>query len=465
MWWVRTGLWGALGLAAVFGAAARADEVIPRGEETLTLDQAVAQGKVDVTVSSLGGALGSKIRVDVRSKVGHTVYVEVAPGTVFLSTGADVQNMTGGTVRVEVTGGMRRETSVMVLVDSRVRSFLVESFCLDYHKPAPRPGDRFRIALLDQRAMRILQAPGGPPPSLWAFQCALWMDRAGVSETELKSRYRVGDADLRAARQLLVHAERAGIASIPPGIPADVRVHVERVFAADPAVRREAVMALGRLGQRALPVLPLVQVNVDIDQPGRWSPAAMPPVPASPAEAVAMLRQANIPALQPLLESLAIHVGVQGAAEPRTLPGPAGGVLAEALIDNLKSPLPLQRRRAARLLGLSRQAKVVEPLIAVLGDEDAMVRQAAADSLARVTGQSFGADREAWNAWWAKNKDSSEPAREEAPGPTVAPAPSPTPTPAPTPAPADSSAPPLLAPPRVELPSEPAPPVPAPTSS
>jgi hypothetical protein len=420
-------LWGAAPAMADDAAAppaeaaeaAAAPEATP---ETLTLDEAVRQGKVEVHVSSLGGALGTKIQVDVRSRVGHVVHVEVAPGTVFLSTSDKVQNLTGGPVRAEVVVGGTRSTSVMVLVDNRRRSYLVESYCLDYHKPAPTRGQKLELALMDQRAVRILHAPPGARPSPWAFQCAIWIDRAGVSEAELKRRYRLSDADLQEARRLLVHAERVGVASIPPGLPADVRVHVERLYKPDPAARAQAVAALGRMGSRALPAVPLVQVNVDIDAPGRWSPTAPPPVPATPQEAVAMLRQLDLPMLQPLIEGLSVRVAVEAVPGVPPVPGlvpggvlpeglaPGGGILADRFIANLKSPVVGMRRRAATMLGLSHQPRVVEPLIEALEDDDAQVREAAAGSLRRLTGQEFGADQAKWSQWWEENKETFQPA-------------------------------------------------------
>ena len=150
------------------------------------------------------GASGNTIRVEVQRKVPETLYLEIAPGTVFLSHSGKVQNMTGGKVKGELSGSSSRyrPTEMMVLVDSRKRSYMVESFCLDYHKPAPKRGDGFRLALRDQRAMRILQPPEGLSVSVWAYQSALWMDRAGVSAEELQRRFRVPDVDIQVAVKL-----------------------------------------------------------------------------------------------------------------------------------------------------------------------------------------------------------------------------------------------------------------------
>src|SRR3990167_9033645 len=73
------------------------------GQQTaVSIQRAVQEGKVEVQVSSLGGATGNTIRVDVRRKAPQTVHVEINPGTVFLSPSGTVQNMAGGGVKGEL---------------------------------------------------------------------------------------------------------------------------------------------------------------------------------------------------------------------------------------------------------------------------------------------------------------------------------------------------------------------------
>jgi len=183
------------------------------------------------------------------------------------------------------------------------------------------------------------------------------------------------------------------------------------------AAEQPAAAQLLAMGPRALPAIPLVQVNVDINRPGRWAAGEMPRVPANQEEAVAALRQLRIPALNVLIERLpaagvpAIGPGGPvvpplGELVPGVRPGP---VLADRLIGNLKHPNVTLRRRAARLLALSVDTRVIEPLIEALADEDEQVRQFAWASLERITGQELGTDRAAWQRWWTENKDSFTP--------------------------------------------------------
>jgi len=64
----------------------------------------------------------------------------------------------------------------------------------------------------------------------------------------------------------------------------------------------------------------------------------------------------------------------------------------------------LARVRAAKLLGGLKKKEAVEALMGVLDDSQPLVQLAAYESLRKVTSQSIGNDRDAWKAWWDKNK-------------------------------------------------------------
>lgn len=58
------------------------------------------------------------------------------------------------------------------------------------------------------------------------------------------------------------------------------------------------------------------------------------------------------------------------------------------------------RRAAARCLGALGDRAAVPPLIEALGDREYRVSSAAAQALARISGQDFGRDKTAWKAWY-----------------------------------------------------------------
>ncbi|MGD0199562.1 MAG: HEAT repeat domain-containing protein [Bryobacteraceae bacterium] len=67
-------------------------------------------------------------------------------------------------------------------------------------------------------------------------------------------------------------------------------------------------------------------------------------------------------------------------------------VNVDEAIRRLKDPNPLVRREAATLLGKTKDARVVEPLITALKDHDKEVRVAAASALARDLGDQRGVE-------------------------------------------------------------------------
>ncbi|MEX2649549.1 MAG: HEAT repeat domain-containing protein [Alphaproteobacteria bacterium] len=73
-----------------------------------------------------------------------------------------------------------------------------------------------------------------------------------------------------------------------------------------------------------------------------------------------------------------------------------------ALLDALTDGDGQVRWQAAWSLGRVGDDGAIEPLIEALGDRDGDVRWFAAWSLAEITGQSFGEDQDAWQAWWSE---------------------------------------------------------------
>ena len=270
--------------------------------------------------------------------------------------------------------------------------------------------------MLDCRAARIFAARPKTPPSEWAFQSAIWMDRSGVPASELQQRYRVGQVDINVAVNMMRQAEQQGIASLPRDLSPQVRVHIEKVFSSDPKVRAAGVDALARLGASASVVAPLVAVNVVTDRPGIAASTHVN-VAVNTQQAAEWLDRVDLPAARAWAQALrqgAAPGGVQAAIVPPTgLPGVVvatefqgqlAGVLLERAIENLKARRPLIRRQAALNLGATKSPRAVEALIDVLGDEEAGVREVAAGSLKRITGQDHGNDAEKWRAWWTANK-------------------------------------------------------------
>jgi hypothetical protein len=410
-------------VAAIFLTAC--GQAAAQTQTTVSLEQAVRQGLVKVDVSAFGGAYGDAMQVTVQRAVQYEVRVVVEPGTVFVSVGGDVQNMVGSVVKGEMLDqNTYQPGEVMVLVDGARRSFLVEAFCLDYGKPAPRAADGFRLAARDPRAARILVSTPRAKVTIEAIQSALWMDRAGVSAEVLQRQYGFGEQHIAVAQSLLQRAREVAMATVPPGAPPEVRVEIDRLLSPDPAARRQAAMNLGAMRERAILAMPFLTESslavrplgppaaapapapapapvprpAPAPAPGGQTPAK-PEVraPAAPGPVVPLPQAAQAAQVQ---VDVAISQALEAIAKSRPI---------EPLLDSLKSTRPLLRRHAARTLGAMGDKRAVEPLIAALGDKDERFQEVVAQSLHQITGQDLGRDKAKWEDWWKANKDGFTP--------------------------------------------------------
>lgn len=173
----------------------------------VTLDVAVRTGLVEVEVNGRGACTGDAVRVDVRRKVSRQVRVIVEPGTVLQNTGGKVQSMVCHGVKYERTGNKYRRVDVMVLNSDQRRSFVVEAYCRDFHKPTPSTTCAFQIAAVDAAAARVIVHGKAADAELKAIQTAIWL-QSGVSEGDLRSRFRATDAQLKTAHILVQAATK-----------------------------------------------------------------------------------------------------------------------------------------------------------------------------------------------------------------------------------------------------------------
>ncbi len=77
----------------------------------------------------------------------------------------------------------------------------------------------------------------------------------------------------------------------------------------------------------------------------------------------------------------------------------------EPLIAMLKDEDPQVRMNAVTALRWIGDPRAVEPLIRALKDEDEGVQRAAARALSKIAGRDFGNDFLEWQKWWEKNKE------------------------------------------------------------
>jgi HEAT repeat protein len=98
----------------------------------------------------------------------------------------------------------------------------------------------------------------------------------------------------------------------------------------------------------------------------------------------------------------------QAAAEAlAVLPGDAVLRRLRELADDDKRDLGV-RQAAVWALGRSGRKAAVPPLLARLDGDNEALQAAAADALAELAGQAFGADAARWREWWGRHEDLSD---------------------------------------------------------
>ena len=178
--------------------------------QTIPLDEAVREGKVQVEISGLGGSTGDTILLDLKRKVPVTLRLSLTPGTVFQSTSGNVQNMIGSKIKGERMGpASYRPGSEIYLYNDKKRSYIVEAYCLDFHKSNPGTNDSFLLSQSEDRTKNIIIAGQRKAYSTRVIQSAIWIDRAKVTSSQLKSRFPVSDNDIVAARHLLAELQES----------------------------------------------------------------------------------------------------------------------------------------------------------------------------------------------------------------------------------------------------------------
>ena len=179
------------------------------GQVAVPLDQAVKDGKVKVEITGLGGSTGDSILLTVRRQVSEPVRLSLGIGTVFKSASASVQNMVAAKVKgIMVNAESYSPTAEILLADDNKRAYIVEAYCMDFHKENPDTQNAFSLGEVDGQAARIIKAGLGSGASINAIQAALWISRDNVSDAKLQQKFPMPAAELQKAHELLQQAAK-----------------------------------------------------------------------------------------------------------------------------------------------------------------------------------------------------------------------------------------------------------------
>jgi hypothetical protein len=352
--------------------------------------------------------MGDRMKVFLRNRTAEPLFLSVTEGTVFVPQGGDVQRLAALRLKGKLTAkGTYQRSQIIELADATEQGFLIEVVCIDYHKNSPPPGQAFIIGTVDLRCQRILSVRGDL--TLWAYQAAIWMDRAGVPEQKLQATFKVPSPDIQAAKDLLVQAEQIGVASLEKvEVSAAAKTTAQGVFSPDPAVRVDAYSKIKSLSASDRAKLEII-LNLNLPTGGRLptpdeleAGSTLESLLPSSIELPVLEIPESVDDLMATIESIRrFSESKQANGSREDLRKRIVSVLRLApQLAGLRARLPVVRIAAVQGLARSQHPIAVEALLVALSDNDPRVRTAASAGLEKLTQQQFGENKEAWVQWW-----------------------------------------------------------------
>ncbi|MCK4735468.1 MAG: thioester domain-containing protein [Methanophagales archaeon] len=177
-----------------------------------TLGDAIDKDFVKAEITGSGASSGDSINLELTRLTSYTIEITVSKGTVLLASDCS-QNMVVWKVSGKPKDTMWIEPiSRIVLDSSEPQTFILDAYCLDFHKKNPRSSTKFSIGTLtDPQILKILDASdnlSSDITSVGAIQTAIWVVTEDVSKKELVDRFPVEQKDRDNAKFIL---EEAGI--------------------------------------------------------------------------------------------------------------------------------------------------------------------------------------------------------------------------------------------------------------
>jgi PKD repeat protein len=177
-----------------------------------TLSEALDNDFATAEITGSGASSGDSLNLKLTRKTSNSIEITVPKGTVMHASGG-AQDMVVWKLRGIPEGTQWIiPVSKIVLDSSEPQTFILEAYCLDFHKDNPSSSTRFSVgALTDPQILKIFNAVDSRSSditSVAAIQTAIWVVTEDVSENELLNRFPVAQNDINNAQIIL---EEVGI--------------------------------------------------------------------------------------------------------------------------------------------------------------------------------------------------------------------------------------------------------------
>lgn len=177
-----------------------------------TLREAIDNNFVKAEITGRGVSSGDCINLKLTRVTSNTTEIRVPKGTVLRASGI-AQNMVAYKVSgIPIDNMWMTPVSEIILDSFETQTFILEAYCLDFHKENPSSSTKFSVGTLtDPQILRILDASDNLTSditSVGAIQTAIWVVTDDVSKEDLVDRFPVEQKDIDNAKVIL---EEAGI--------------------------------------------------------------------------------------------------------------------------------------------------------------------------------------------------------------------------------------------------------------
>jgi len=190
---------------AVFMVPAAPDAAAPAGTPRYSLREAAERGLVQYEVAGRGASSGPALVLGIQRLSDAEFDVYVAPGTVFMPGGGDVQRMVAwGVIGVIGADGTVQPATSVYLPTQEVKLVLLEAYCLDFELENPAVEHRFQaVAAPAVRAAQLIYEGKRNGLSTGAIQTAIWVQEDSLERQEIQAKFDATDEEVDDAFELL----------------------------------------------------------------------------------------------------------------------------------------------------------------------------------------------------------------------------------------------------------------------
>jgi hypothetical protein len=190
-----------------------------------TLFTAMQSGHVSVQVRSTGASSGDSILLTIaktEAAPAGTLSITVSPGTPFVNTSGTGQSMVVSGVHGRAIDEHRYfRGSEILLSDAAPYTYILTSYCAEFHKDNPSPLSRFAVGRADSTLACILSEAQRQGLDIQATQDAVWIYTDHVDYRTISSKFRISESDWAAASVVARSCLLSGPSSPGARVPSD----------------------------------------------------------------------------------------------------------------------------------------------------------------------------------------------------------------------------------------------------